>query len=699
MAASNVNEGAAQTFVDRENPGHGSAQLTGWQGRAVFYIAIAFTFFQIVTAAFSPLPSQVLRSVHVGFLLLLTFVLFRFSKGRASDRAPWYDWLLGLTGFLLAFYHWVFEADLIQRAGDPILADIVVGAIVVLLVIEGARRIMGWELPLICAAFIPYAIWGRELPSFMMHRGFDLEQVIDVLYLGTEGIYGTPTFVSATFIFLFILFGALLERAGMIQLFNDIALGTVGHQKGGPAKVSVISSGLMGTINGSGVANVLTTGQFTIKLMMRFGYRPQFAGAVEACASMGGQIMPPVMGAVAFIMAETIGVPYSEIALAAVIPALLYFGSAFWMVHLEAGRRNLVGMPKSECPSAWAAIRRQWYLLLPLFVLVFLLFSGFTPLFSGTIGMALTAVLILGQQATAGTRIVLLRVAFWVALGLAAYLLYSVVGLRIESAVVVLVGLLVAGTWFVKGGLETQKLLMHSFADAAKGALGVGMACALVGILIGIMQMTGLANDIARGILAVAGDNLLLALVMTMVVCLILGTGLPTIPNYIITSAMAAPVLLEMGVPLIVSHMFVFYFGIMADLTPPVALAALAASSIARESHMKIAVTATKIGIAGYVVPFMAVYTPALMLQGGTWFDTGYVLLKAVVSVALWGGAASAWLIGPMSWLERIWATAAAFLLVLAMPITDEVGFALAASVVAFHWWKSRRSAVRPAES
>lgn len=683
----------ASIIVDKENPTHGLTQLVGWQGKTVFYLAIAFTFFQIVTAAFSPLSSIVLRSMHVGFLLLLTFALFRFTRGREANGIPWYDWMLGLTGFVLAFYHWVFEADLIQRAGDPTLADIVVGIIVIALVIEGARRIMGWELPLICGIFIPYALWGRSLPEFMMHRGFDFEQVIDTLYLGTEGIYGTPTFVSATFIFLFILFGALLERAGMIQLFNDIALGTVGHQKGGPAKVAVISSGLMGTINGSGVANVLTTGQFTIPLMMRFGYRPQFAGAVEATASMGGQIMPPVMGAVAFIMAETIGVPYVDIAIAAVIPAVLYFSSAFWMVHLEAGRRNLVGIPKAECPNAWSAIRRQWYLILPLAVLVYLLFSGFTPLFAGTMGMAITAMLILGQKATGQAKTQLLRIGFWVALGLTAYVLYKVVGLRIESAAVVLVGLLVVATWFVKGGFETQKLLLASFADAAKGALGVGMACALVGILIGIMQMTGLANDIARGILAVAGNNLLLALIMTMVACLILGTGLPTIPNYIITSAMAAPVLLEMGVPLIVSHMFVFYFGIMADLTPPVALAALAASSIAKESHMRIAVTATKIGIAGYVVPFMAVYTPALMLQGGTLFDTGYVFLKALISVGLWGGAASAWLLGPMTWPERIWATAAAFMLVVALPVTDEIGFAMSATFVLFHWWKTRRAA------
>ena len=663
-------------ITDRENPGHGSA-LTGWQGRAVIIFAIAFSFFQIVTAGFSPISSIVLRSVHVGFLLLLTFLLFRAKRGSQAEGAPWYDWILALTGFVIAFYHWVFEADLILRAGDPNTVDLVIGTITTVLVIEGARRIMGWELPLLCALFIPYAIFGRDLPSFMVHRGFDFEQLIDTLYFGTEGILGTPTFVSATFIFLFILFGALLERAGMIGLFNDLALGTVGHQKGGPAKVAVISSGLMGTINGSGVANVLTTGQFTIKLMMRFGYRPRFAGAVEACASMGGQIMPPVMGAVAFIMAETIGIPYSEVALAAVIPAFLYFFSAFWMVHLEAGRANLLGLPKEECPNALKALFTRWYLLLPLAVLVYLLFSGFTPLFAGTMGMALTAVLILGQNATGQMKVTSYRILFWIGLGLCAAVLYRYSGLRIESLAVVMIGLLVALTWFIKGGRETQKLLLLSFADAAKGALGVGMACALVGILVGVSQMTGLANDLARGILTVAGDNLLLALLMTMITCIILGTGIPTIPNYIITSSMAAPVLTEMGVPILVSHMFVFYFGIMADLTPPVALAALAASSIAKESHMKIAFTATKIGIAGYVVPFMAVYTPALMLQGGEWYDTVYVSVKAVIAVCLWGGAASAWLIGPMNWVERIWATVAAFMFVLALPITDELAFGL----------------------
>ncbi len=688
---------SAPRIVDPENPTAGMSQLGGFAGRAVFTIGIVFALFQIYTAAFSPISTIVLRSLHVGFLLLLTFLLFGWRHGGVRTRIPWHDWALGIGAFALAFYHWIFEGDLIQRAGSPNATDLVVGVLVTALVFEAARRIMGWALPLMCIAFVPYALFGRSLPGFLLHRGYDFGQVIDTLYLGTEGLYGVPTYVSATFIFLFILFGAFLERAGMIQLFNDVALGFVGHQKGGPAKVAVISSGLMGTINGSGVANVLTTGQFTIPLMVRFGYRPAFAGAVEATASMGGQIMPPVMGAVAFIMAETIGVPYSEIALAAIIPALLYYASAFWMVHLEADKRNLVGMPKEQCPNPWRAMVRSWYLILPLAALVYLLFSGFTPLFAGTIGLALTALLIFGGALLQGVQGVALRILFWLALGLAFGAAAQFGGYRVEQIALTLVLLLLLACALTRGGRATVDLLANGMVDAAKSALGVGVACALVGILIGIATLTGIASDLARGILAVAGDNLLLALIMTMIACIVLGTGLPTIPNYIITAAMAAPVLKEMGVPLIVSHMFVFYFGIMADLTPPVALAALAASSIARAGHMEIGWIATKIAIAGYVVPFMAVYAPELMLQfdgGKTWIDTAYVLFKALVSVGLWGAAASAWLRAKLQWWESLWATVAAFLLVVAYPWTDEIGFALAALFVAWHWWRSRMAAL-----
>ncbi|HRO37985.1 TRAP transporter fused permease subunit, partial [Thauera sp.] len=385
--------------------------------RVVFYSAILFSVFQLVTSAFSPLSSTVVRALHVGFLLLLTFLLHPWQGGQG--RTTLATKAIGFGALVLSGYHWIYEADLVQRAGELTQADMVVGVITLVLVFEAARRIMGLALPMICLGFLAYALFGEYLPGDLAHRGYGLDQVVGQLAFGTEGIYGTPTYVSSSYIFLFILFGAFLEQAGMIDLFTNFALGTVGHTKGGPAKVAVVSSGLMGTINGSGVANVVTTGQFTIPLMKKFGYKPAFAGAVEATSSMGGQIMPPVMGAVAFIMAETINVPYVEIAKAAAIPAMLYFFTVFWMVHLEAGRAGLKGLPKEECPDPWVAIRERWYLLLPLAGLVYLLFAGFTPMFAGMVGLALTVVLLFGSSLARHLNGTSLRLLFWIVLGLA----------------------------------------------------------------------------------------------------------------------------------------------------------------------------------------------------------------------------------------------------------------------------------------
>jgi TRAP transporter 4TM/12TM fusion protein len=634
---------------------------------AIFAIAVVFSSFQIYTAAYSPLASQIVRALHVGFVLLLVFSLHpTFRPGAAG---PWrlLGYAMGALGFALAFYHWIFEADLIARAGDPTTLDLVVGTVTVLLVFEAARRVMGNALPIICALFVGYALFGHLLPAPLTHRGYAYEQVVDQLAFGTEGIYGIPTYVSSTYIFLFILFGSFLEQAGMIRLFTDFAMGTVGHTRGGPAKVSVVSSGLMGTINGSGVANVVTTGQFTIPLMKRFGYRAEFAGGVEATSSMGGQIMPPVMGAVAFIMAETLNVPYVQICIAALIPALLYFATAFWMVHLEAGLARLLGLPKEECPDAWAAVKRDWFLIVPLAALVTFLFSGYTPLFAGMIGLTLTAVLIFGRSVSLQLSATTWRIVFWVALGIACagFVRWGV------SALFWVIAALVAVNLVIAGGRETLRQALFAMADGARHALPVAIACALVGTIIGVLTLTGAATLLAGYIIRLGEQSLFLSLVLTMLVCLVLGMGIPTIPNYIITSSLAAPALLELGVPLIVSHMFVFYFGIMADLTPPVALACFAASPIARAPGLKISFQAIRVAIAGFVVPYMAVYAPALMLQAGDWVDVGYIVLKALIAIGLWG--------------------AAAFSLVLALPITDEIGLGLGLLVIVFHGLRARR--------
>ncbi|MGE0659374.1 MAG: TRAP transporter permease [Reyranellaceae bacterium] len=670
----------------------GETTMHGLKGVAVpviFWIGVVFSLYQIYTAAYSPLSSLVMRSLHVGFLLLLAFLLHRATRGADRSSVPWYDWILGIAAFALSFYHWIFEVEIITRQGDPTETDFWVGVAVLVLLFEAARRIMGLALPLICLAFIAYAYFGRSIPAPFIHRGYDEVRIVGELYLGFEGIYGIPTLVSSTYVFLFILFGAFLEKAGMIGLFTDISLGTVGHTRGGPAKVAVITSGMMGTINGSGVANVVTTGQFTIPLMMRFGYRPAFAGAVEATSSMGGQIMPPVMGAVAFIMAETIDMPYVQICLAAIIPALLYYATAFWMVHLEAGRAGLRGIPKEDRPDPIAAIKKKWHLLLPLAALVYLLFSGYTPLFAGTVGLALTVIFILGASNVSRFGAFPLRAAFWVVIAVASAALFEVSGI---TGLFVVVGVLILASLLAAGTRATISMCVNALSDGARQALGVGIACALVGVIIGVMTLTGLAGTFARIVLDLAGGSLFLTLLMTMVICLILGMGIPTIPNYIITSTMAAPILLQMGVPLIVSHMFVFYFGIMADLTPPVALAAFAASAIARENAMRIAVIATRIAVAGYVVPFMAVYDPALMMQTDNPLAVIYMVLKAGIGITLWGAAVTGYFLAPINPLERIWAFGGAAFLVAALPLTDEIGFAASAAFVIWHWLRVKRA-------
>ena len=662
-------------------------ELVGLAAKIVAGVALAFSTYQLFIAAFSPLSSLVTRSLHVGFLMLLAFLIYPIGRKAARNRIVWYDAAIAALAFALAFYHWVFEADLIQRSGDATVPDLVVGAIVIVLLFEAARRVLGIALPIVCATFLAYGVLGQYLPSAIAHRGYGFDQIIGQLYLGSEGIYGIPTLVSATYIFLFILFGSFLEHAGMIGLFNNIALGFVGHARGGPAKVAVISSGLMGTISGSGVANVLTVGQFTIPLMKRFGYSPVFAGAVEATSSMGGQIMPPVMGAVAFIMAETLNVPYVTIVKAAVIPAFLYYLTAFLMVHLEAGRKGLHGLPKADCPNPWKAIRDKWYLMLPLAVLVFMLFDGFTPMFSGIVGLALTAMLILGIGIAAGFGSMLFRIVFWLVLGLAtaSFFKYGIWPL------IVAIAILVAVNFVIRGGRETLRIMRSSMIDGARQAIAVGIACAIVGVIIGVLTLTGAASNFAGFVLDIGSKSLFLSLFLTMAVCLVLGMGIPTIPNYIITSAIAAPALLTLKVPLIVSHMFVFYFGIMADLTPPVALAAFAAASIAKASPMKIGWKATHIAIAGFVIPYMAVYDPSLMLQSGTLLDTAYVVFKAIIAILLWGAASIGYLRARLNWAERIFVTIAAFLLVVAIPWTDEVGFALCAAFVTWHLFRTRR--------
>lgn len=692
---------AAPIKVEFDNFEHGFPEGFGpglW-GSLAYWIGIAFATFQLYVAAFNYLPSQVVRGVHVGFLVLLTFGLIaNFTAKSNLGRAL--GWVIGGAGFFCGLYQWIFYADLIARDGDPTRLDLAVGTLLAVLIFEGTRRLMGAALPLMCGACLVYWFFGQYLPSPLNHRGYDFDQIVTHLSYGTEGFYGVPIYVSATYIFLFILFGSFLERAGMIQLFTDVSLGLFGRTRGGPAKVAVFASGMMGTISGSGVANVVTVGQFTIPLMIRFGYRRAFAAGVEATASMGGQIMPPVMGAVAFIMAETLGVQYSEIVRAAAIPAVLYFASAFWMVHLEAGKRGLIGMKRSETPSAWKALVKGWYLVLPLAALVYMLFEGFTPLYAGSMGLALTVALILGASITAGLPTTAIRYIFWIGLALVVAAL-SRDGLQIVPVGCVVIALILI-TAFVRGGMAALRSCRDSLAESAKSAITVGMACAIVGVIIGMMSQTGVGTIFGSWVISLGEKSLFLALIMTMLLSILLGTGIPTIPTYIITAALAAPALAKLGVPLIASHMFAFYYGIMADLSPPVALAALAAAPIAKENPDKIGWEAMRIALAGYVIPFIFVYSPALMLQAGDpmaaklgfYGAVALATFKALVAIALFGMVAIGFLFTRLRLIERVLALGAAMCLLGDFPFSDTAGFLLSAAIVLWQWRQRPAAAV-----
>ncbi|MBD3763885.1 MAG: TRAP transporter permease [Rhodobacterales bacterium] len=673
-------------------PGFG----TGWAGTAAYGIALAFSLFQIWVAAWGTLPSQVVRAMHVGFVLLLGFALIgNLVARRPLARAFW--WALGLIGMGTGIYNWVFYADLIRRSNFLTPADLAVGAVLIVLVFWLAQRLMGWPLAIISGLFLAYCFLGQHLGGLLQHRGYDATLIIEHFAYGTEGIYGTPVYVSSAYIFLFVVFASFLERAGMLRLFNDVALGLVGTWRGGPAQVAVLSSALMGTISGSGVANVVASGQFTIPLMRRFGFRPAFAGGVEATSSMGGQIMPPVMGAVAFIMAETLNLPYAAVVQAAIIPAVLYFGVCFWVIYLESGRLGLRGLPREGLPSAWAAIRSQWPLVLPLVALVYLLFAGYTPIFAGTMGLAGVAILVLAMPVAAAMGPGTFRLVFWVALGLAAA---GFLQLGVEWLAGLVAALLAACLW-VAGGRAALVMARDALAEAARNALPVAVACAIVGIVVGTLTLTGIASTFIGLVIRLGEDNLFLSLLLVMLTCLVLGMGIPTIPNYIITSSLAGPALLDLGVPLLVSHMFVFYFGIMADLTPPVALACFAAAPMARAPGLSISLEAVKLAAAGFVLPFMAVYTPALFLQDGgaiaaTWgypVEVIYIVAKAVLAIGLWGVAVVGHLAAPAAWWERLGALAAGGLLVAALPASDEAGLALAVGLVGQHLWRHRARA------
>ncbi|MEG0116108.1 MAG: TRAP transporter permease, partial [Hydrogenoanaerobacterium sp.] len=502
------------------------------------------------------------------------------------------------------------------------------------------RRVVGVPILIVASVFILYALMGPYMPGFLWHGGYSIERVANHLFFTTSGVFGTPIGVSSTFIFLFILFGAFLEKTGVGKLFIDLANSIAGRFAGGPAKVAVISSALQGTVSGSSVANTVSTGSFTIPAMLKLGYKPEFAGAVEASASTGGQLMPPIMGAAAFLMAETIGIPYAAVVKAAIIPAILYFSGILISVHLEAKKIGLKGMDVKDIPKAGIVFRERGHLLIPLIIMIYMLIVGYTATYA-----ALSAILFSLTAYSIGVWALIPGVAFVVAL---------IMGVQFFPSVA-MAGIL----WLVicafrrKIGLTIGDILT-ALETGARNILGVAIACAVAGIIVGIVTLTGLGLNLANGLKGLAGDNVLLMLFFTMVASIILGMGVPTTANYLITSTICAGALVAMGIPVIAAHLFVFYFGIVADITPPVALAAMAGSAIAKGDPFKTGVTATRIAIGAFIVPYIFAFNQQMLMMDVTFFGIIQIVITSLLGMYAVSGGLTGYVQDKCMWYERI---------------------------------------------
>lgn len=646
-------------------------------GKRIFLVIstvlVAMSLYQFYASGFGLIRELTHRGIYLAFMLFLVFLLFAVRKATTAtvpaqrsyrfDGVPLWDFVLALLGVGAALYLPLLPSDVIsERVGNPSTLDIFMGSALLVLVLEATRRSVGPTLPLISLMFVAFAIFGPEMPGALKHGGTSWLGLINHLYMTNQGIYGIAIGVMAQYVFLFILFGVLATRIGLGQLFIDLAMVVAGRFSGGPAKVAIFSSAFMGTISGSSIANTVTTGALTIPAMKRVGYPPHFAGAVEATASTGGQITPPIMGAAAFIMVEYLEIPLREILAAALFPALLHYFGIFIMVHLEAKKLGLRGLDASELPKTLVVLRQHWLSIIPLVILVYMILSGRTPDFAAVYGIIACVV-----------------VGF----------LNPVNRLSLKD-------------------------LWNALADGARNTIAVGAAAACVGIVVGVVTLTGVgfrlgyvvvqtANDLGGAFgafwplsyFAVADWALFFSLVLIAISCIVMGAGVPTTATYIILVAVAAPALAQLNVQPLVAHFFVFYYGVLADITPPVALAAYAASGIAGSNPFRTGNTAFRLGIAKALVPFVFVYSPSLLLiaDGFTWYLFTITLLGASCGIALLGAAFSGFLIAPMSHLERWWTGIASLLFVAPGLTTMAIGFILVLPVFWLQFVRFRKAA------
>jgi TRAP transporter 4TM/12TM fusion protein len=594
----------------------GARELRGSSFLLAGGVALAMTAFQLWTAALGTLPGIMQRSVHLAFALALGFMFYPAVRSARHRRLPWYDLVLAAMGTYAALYVTLDYQAILQRVGAPLAMDLVIGVVLILLVLEGTRRAVGLWLPGIAAAFLLYAFAGSYMPEILSHRGYSLRRVVGQLYLTSEGIFGIPLGVSSTFVFAFVLFGAMLERTGAGEYLIRIAFSLVGHTRGGPAKVAVVASGFMGTITGSSIANTATIGSMTIPLMKRVGFKAEVAGGIETAAGGNGQIMPPVMGAAAFVMAEWLRMPYIEIAKAAALPAIIDQFALLGAVHLLALKHGIRGLPKADLPRFLPTFLSGLHYLLPVGVLLYyLIVKEYTALTSAFMALVATAGMFLAASLVQGVRRAPIAPGLPAAAGPGDALARS------------------------------SRRLVEACYLGARNMASVGMTCACAGIIVGVVTLTGVGLNLSSIVVDLSAGSLYLGLFLTMLACLVLGMGVPTTPTYIIMATLCAPALIALGqnqgvvIPLIAVHLFVFYFGVLADDTPPVGLAAYAAAGIARSDPVKTGWRAFSLDMRTFLLPYMFITAPAMLLIDTTWYEATWIFVSA--SVGMYGLAAA----------------------------------------------------------
>jgi len=617
--------------------------FSGNLGKLVTILTVTLAIFQLYTAYFGLLPAMQQRSFHIGFVLMLVFILYPAKRGVPKVKPSLLDWSLAVLAALCCFYVFFNYTSIAARGGMSQYYELYLGAIMTLLVFEAGRRVLGYPLPIFCSIFLFFAYYGRSMPGPLKHFGLSVPRIIEELYLTTDGLFGLVAGVSATYIFLFILFGSFLQSTKTSDFFNDLAMALAGHLKGGPAKIAVVSSAFMGTISGSTSANVATTGAFTIPLMKKIGYKSHFAGAVEAAASTGGQIMPPVMGAAAFIIADSLGISYVKVLLAALVPAILYFWGIWCCLSLEANRLGLKGLAREELPKISDVLIKQGYKAIPLIAIIVVLLQGYNPLYAGCWGIFLATVL----------------------------------------------------SFVKKEERLNVKELVATLESGAKTALPVAIACTIVGIVIGMMGATGVALKIGDAVLILTQERLLPTLIISMIISLMLGMGMPTTASYVMASAVAAPALVLLGCKALDVHLFVFYFAVLSTLTPPVCVGAYTAAGLAGSNPNRTAFAGIKLALAGFVIPYVFIYSPSLLLTNVTsWWHTIISFVSAVIGVFALAVFSEGYMINPVRKLIRPLALVSAIALIHPKYITDLIGVLILAVIFLVNMKNTKSKAV-----